>query len=266
MSQITIGAASDVGMKRKENQDYHAYFPPEEGYLNQKGTLIVLADGMGGHAGGATASRTAVEVLMQEYYKDISDQIPDSLKSAFFKANETVIAKSQSDPECEGMGSTLTAVVLKKNRMYHAHVGDSRGYLIDDNRIVQFTEDHSYVASLIRAGAITPEEAETHPNSNLITQAIGIKSDLKIDAPKKHTSLEAGQYILLCCDGLWGQVKEEEILKAVHEYKEPDDICRRLVDLANENGGPDNISVIVARIDKVEKIPRLLDKFRDLVR
>ena len=266
MPFVTIGAATDVGMKRKENQDFHAYFPPEEGYQNQKGLLISLADGMGGHAGGATASRMAIEVLMQEYYKDISDSIPESLKKSFLKANENVLAKSQTDPTCKGMGSTLTAVVLKNNRMYFAHVGDSRGYLIENNRITQFTEDHSYVASLLKAGVITPEEAEKHPESNVITRAIGIQADVQVDAPTTYNTLKKGQYILLCCDGLWGQVPNDDILNTVHQYKEPDIICKNLVAMANQNGGPDNITVVITRIDKVEIIPRLLDKCRDLVR
>lgn len=266
MSLVTIGSATDVGMKRKENQDYHAYFPPEEGAVNQKGLLIALADGMGGHAGGRTASKTAVDVLMHEYYKSTSESIPDALAQAFRMANEKVLAKSQSDPDCEGMGSTLTAVVLKKNRMYHAHVGDSRGYLIEDNQLTQFTEDHSYVASLLRAGAITPEQAATHPDSNIITRAIGIKEELEIDLSGHHTPIQEGQYILLCCDGLWGLVPEADILDTIHRYGDPDTICQQLVEKANQNGGHDNITVVIARIDKVEKIPRLIDKFRDLVR
>ena len=266
MSRITIGSASDVGMKRKENQDFHDYFPPEEGYLNKKGLLIALADGMGGHAGGATASRTAVSVLMQEYYKDFSDNIPLSLTKAFKKANEKVLSKSQTDPECKGMGSTLTAVVIKNSRMYHAHVGDSRGYVIDNSSMKQFTEDHSYVANLVKAGVITPEQAETHPESNIITQAIGIRDELKVDAPKNHKILKTGQYILLCCDGLWGLVPDDEIKRTIHELKEPDTICKKLVEKANQNGGPDNISVVIARIDKIDKISNWIDKAKDLVR
>jgi len=266
MSLVTIGSASDVGMKRKENQDYHAYFPPEEGLHNKRGLLIALADGMGGHAGGATASRTAIEVLMQEYYKDISSDIPKSLKKSFLRANEKVIARGLSDADCKGMGSTLTAVVVKQNKLYYAHVGDSRGYLIEDGRMTQFTEDHSYVGNLVRAGIITPEEAENHPESNIITRAIGIKADLEVDAPKNHLTLKKGQYILLCCDGLWGLVSNDDILKTIHEFKEPDTICNKLVEMANRNGGPDNISVVVVRIDKVEKKSSIIDKFVDLVR
>lgn len=253
-------------MKRKENQDFHDYFPPEEGYLNKKGLLIALADGMGGHAGGATASKTAVSVLMQEYYKDFSNDIPLSLTKAFKIANEKVHSKSQTDPECEGMGSTLTAVVIKNNRLYHAHVGDSRGYVIDNSSMKQFTEDHSYVANLLKAGVITPEQAETHPESNVITRAIGIRDKLEVDAPKAPKTLKAGQYILLCCDGLWGLVPEDEIKKTIQELKEPDPICKKLVEKANENGGPDNISIVVARIDKIDKISSWIDKAKDLVR
>lgn len=266
MSILTIGAATDVGMKRKENQDYHAYFPPEEGYHNRKGLLIALADGMGGHAGGATASRTAIETLMQEYYKDLYNSIPASLKKAFLSANEKVLTRSKTDETCKGMGSTLTAVVVKNNRMFHAHVGDSRGYIIENGNITQFTEDHSYVASLIRAGAISEEDAKKHPEGNVITRAIGINEELKVDAPEIHVELKKGQYILLCCDGLWGQVENDKIVETVRECREPDIICEKLIEQANQNGGPDNITVVVARVDKTDTISGLKDKLMDLVR
>ncbi|MFC1516498.1 Stp1/IreP family PP2C-type Ser/Thr phosphatase [Thermodesulfobacteriota bacterium] len=266
MALITVGSASHKGLKKKENQDYHAYFPPEEGSVNHKGTLLAVADGMGGRAAGSMASRITIDILMEEYYKDMSEDIPDSLKRAFLKANEDVLAKGQTDTELEGMASTLIAVVLKGDRLYFANVGDSRGYLIDGNEISQFTEDHSFVASLLKAGAISEEEASNHPEGHVITRAIGLGPDLSVDTSQSRQTIKKGQYILLCCDGLWGVVPDEEILKTINELKEPDAVSDRLVEKAIDGGGPDNITVIVARIDKTDLISSLVDRAMDLVR
>ena len=260
MEFLTIGSATDTGLKRKENQDYHAYYSPERG--SRKGTLLALADGMGGRSGGAVASRIAVDVLIQEYYKDTSHSILESLEKAFFRANEQVLARGDNDIDLKGMASTLTAVVLKGDRMYHAHIGDSRGYIIDGNGIWQFTEDHSFVASLVKAGHITEEEALTHPEKNVITRAIGLESEIKVDVSGRHEKVKKGQYILLCCDGLHGLVTNDEILKTVHQYQEPDTICKELVEMANRHGGTDNITVLIARVDMAGLMNRVMNLMR----
>jgi len=267
MTMITIGAASHCGLHRKENQDYHAYYSPEGGSKNKKGILMALADGMGGHSGGAIASRIAINILMEEYYKDwLEDSIPDSLVQAFHKANAEVIAQSQNNIDLDGMGTTLTAVVFHQDKMYYAHVGDSRGYVIFENRISQFTRDHSYVAGLVKAGVITEEEARTHPEKNIITRAIGIDPDLRVDTSRKHQKTKKDQYVLLCCDGLYGVVSNEEMVNAVREYRVPDVICEKLIEKANEHGGPDNITAMIARIDSANTISSLTRRFMNLVR
>ncbi|MCD6296547.1 MAG: Stp1/IreP family PP2C-type Ser/Thr phosphatase [Deltaproteobacteria bacterium] len=260
MEFVTIGSATHVGMKRQENQDYHAWHSPEEG--SKKGTLIALADGMGGRYGGSTASKIAVDVLIETYYKDMFHSISESLEKAFQKANEEVSARGHTDINLAGMASTLTAVVLKQDRMYYAHVGDSRGYVIYKKEITQFTEDHSFVADLIKAGQITEKEAETHPEKNIITRAIGLESKLRVDAPAEPQTIKKDQYILLCCDGLHGVVSNEGMMSAVYEYKEPELICEKLVERANERGGPDNISVIIARVDKIGLMSRIVNLVR----
>ena len=266
MDLVTIGSASDVGMRRKENQDYHAYYSSEDNGPPEKGILLALADGMGGRIGGAVASKTAIDVLMQEYYKDDSQSIPESLKVGFLKANEEVLTRGQEDIELQGMGTTLTAVVLKENKMYCAHIGDSRGYIIFKNKMTQFTEDDSYVAKLIKAGYITEEEALTHPERNAITKAIGIGTELEVEVPDEYQKLKKGQYILLCCDGLYRVVSDEEIISTINTLQEPDVICERLVERANEEGGPDNITVILARIDRTSIKPGLISRFIKLMR
>lgn len=266
MSVVTIGSASHPGMKKTENQDYHSYYLPKNGGAKKQGILLALADGMGGPSGGAMASKIAVDTLMREYYKRTSGSILESLSTAFLKANEAVIAKSQEHLETEGMGTTLTAVVIKYEQLYYAHVGDSRGYIILGNEISQFTEDHSFVASLVKAGAITKENARTHPDRNIITKAIGLDPDLKVDVARIDQTIQKDQYILLCCDGLHGVVSDEVILSTVHDYKKPDVVCEQLVEKANQNGGPDNITALIARIDKVNYISRLTNRLMNLVR
>ena len=264
---VTIGSATHVGMEKKENQDYHAYhIPPEDSAAQKKGILLALADGMGGYTGGSIASRVAVDTLMEIYYEDTSDNIVDSLKTAFLKANADVIAKANESIETERMGSTLTAVVIKKSKLYYAHVGDSRGYIIDENEISQFTEDHSFVASLVKAGAITEEQARTHPERNLITRAIGLAPELNVDASPLDRQIKKNLYILLCCDGLHGVVSEDAIFNAVSQFQEPDIISEKLVEKANQNGGPDNVTVLIARIDQVDLISSLTNRFMNLVR
>lgn len=264
-SSVTIASASDKGRKREENQDYCSYHLPDGGLLHKKGVLLALADGMGGHSGGATASRIAIDVLMEEYYKDIDQGITESLQAGFSKANKEVIARGESDENLKGMGTTLTAAVLHKDHMHFAHVGDSRGYIIYKNEIRRFTEDHSMVANLVKAGYISEEEAAKRPDRNVITRAIGIKTKLKPDISLFNRKLKIDQYVMLCCDGLHGVVPDEEMLEITNQYDEPGIICEKLVEKANEYGGPDNITVVMARVDRLEKSP-ILEKLKDLLR
>ncbi|MFC1868128.1 protein phosphatase 2C domain-containing protein [Thermodesulfobacteriota bacterium] len=261
MGFVTIGSASHKGLRKEENQDYFAYHAPDDGSLPKKGILLALADGMGGRPAGATAARVAIEVILDEYYKDKSSSIPKSLNSAFVKANQEVISRGDDDRSLQGMGTTLVVVVLKKDRIYYSHVGDSRGYIIDKEGISRFTEDHSIVAGLVKAGYITEEQAPTYPGGNIITKAIGIDPDLKLDAPNKGKQVKTGQYILLCCDGLYKEVPNEEILKTFNEYKEPSIISEKLIEKALKQGGDDNITVLVTRIDKTSFIAGLTDRF-----
>ena len=263
---ITVGSASHIGQKKEQNQDYFAYNIPEDGSIPEKGILLALADGMGGHAGGAVASKMAIEIVMKEYYEDKSKNIPESLKNVFLKANKEVVAKGNSDRSLQGMGTTLVAVVLKKNKMYYNNVGDSRGYIIDSAGISQFSEDHSVVANLVKAGYITEEEAPTYPGGNIITKAIGIEPELKINAEKKEKKISDGMYILLCCDGLYREVSNEEILKTIEEYIDPNIICKKLIEKANEHGGEDNITLLLAKINKPGLLSNLKKRITDGLR
>jgi protein phosphatase len=266
MDSVTIGSASHPGQTKKDNEDYYAYFLPKNSQARKKGTLLALADGMGGHVGGALASRTAVETLISEYYEDRGDDISVALKAAFLKANAEVFAKGLELGAPQGIGTTLTAVVLKNGRMYYAHVGDSRGYLIDRNAISQFTKDHSFVGGLVRSGAINPEDALTHPDRNIITRAVGIDEDLEVDVPPSALSLKPDQYVLLCCDGLYTVVSDADIHATVVQQGDPSRASETLVAQANANGGPDNITVLIARIDQIGILANWKTRLRQHVR
>lgn len=248
--EFSYSALTHTGMKRKENQDAFILSPDIGQNDPGKGYLLAVADGMGGYKGGATASHLALSVLMTEYYKIKPYNIPKALLNAFTKANEAVYTLARDDKNFGHMGTTLTAVVLKGSRLYYAHVGDSRGYIIKKNRITQFTEDHSYIAGLLRAGAISPEEARGHPADNIITRAVGLEVTVDIDFFQKEICLKKGQYILLCSDGLFKVIADDEILHTVTTWVIPNLIAKKLVETANSRGGPDNTTVLIIRIEK----------------
>ena len=248
--RIRIATASDRGQVRTQNQDFHAYRVPDLEDRDSKGILMAVADGMGGHAGGQQASRIAVETLMAAYYGLSGLSIRESLAQAVIEAHTAVKTRAAEEPALQGMGSTLTALVLQQKTVCYAHVGDSRGYLIQNGRMTQFTHDHSLVAGLVRAGIIAPQDARKHPDRNIITRAIGMEADLKVDVAELPDRLRSGQIYLLCCDGLHGPLMPAEIQTILTGTDDLQAACQQLVDLANARGGPDNITVMVARVEK----------------
>ncbi len=250
MDWITIGSATDIGLVKEENQDYHTWDPKDSSQSGRGGTLLILADGMGGHASGAQASEMAVNTLLELYRRHQSDPLVKTLERGFQEANRLLFEKSAKMLTAKGMGTTLVAAFLKGSRLQFAHVGDSRGYLINRVGISQFTEDHSYVASLVKAGVIAPEEAEDHPESHVLTRAIGLQETVSVDTSRQPLNVKKGDYVLLCCDGLWGVVPDDKILACIRQDLEPDRISANLVKQAVDNGGPDNITVLIARINK----------------
>lgn len=250
MDWITIGSATDIGLVKEENQDYHTWYPRDGREIGREGGLLILADGMGGHASGAEASEMATNTLLDTYRRHQSDPVVKTLERGFHEANRVLFEKSAEMLTAKGMGTTLVAAFLKGPTLQFAHVGDSRGYLINSAGIYQFTEDHSYVASLVKAGVIAPEEAENHPESHVITRAIGLQETVSVDTSRQPLNLKKGDYVLLCCDGLWGVVPDDKILACIRKDLEPARISANLVKQAVDNGGPDNITVVTARINK----------------
>ena len=230
---------TDVGRKRAANEDnmYNA--------ITQNGLVSVVCDGMGGHVGGATASKIAVSTIIENlnnvYYDDPRIAIGESID----RANRAIIQKTTEQPELAGMGSTCVLLLVRSGKVYIGHVGDSRIYLVRSKRIVQLTKDHSYVQMLVDCGEITKEQAEHHPRKNEITNALGIPNMSPATVADDAIVPEAGDCFVLCSDGLSGMVSDDTICKIISRQSEMNAQERvdRLVALANENGGVDNITV-----------------------
>ncbi|MFI5114290.1 MAG: PP2C family protein-serine/threonine phosphatase [Terriglobales bacterium] len=245
---LEVSAQSDIGCQRENNEDCFGYWEPEEDeqFLRQ-GRLAVVADGMGGYEGGQEASRLAVETVISVYRNFAGDDPQQALVEALQEAHQRIREYGIAHPHLQGMGTTCTALALAGGLLYYAHVGDSRLYLVRGGQITQLTRDHSYVGRLVESGVISREEAETHPHRNILTAAMGTGVDLVTDSPGRPEPLQPGDVLVLSSDGLWGQVRDPEILQAV-ESKDPEAAGRELIQLARERGGPDNITVEILRL------------------
>jgi PPM family protein phosphatase len=249
---IEVSTQSDIGCVRKNNEDSFGYWEPEDDQqFLRKGRLAVVADGMGGYEGGQEASRLAVETLMA-VYRDFGDADPQqALVEALRAAHDQIRQYSFAHPGLRGMGTTCTAAAIVRgaqtDQLYYVHVGDTRLYLIRDGEITRVTRDHSYVGRLVESGMISPEEAETHPQRNILTAALGTNPDLIMDSSVQPEPLRPEDVLLICSDGLWGQVRDPEILDAVNN-KNVEQAGRDLIELARERGGPDNITVEILRL------------------
>lgn len=239
-SEIAWAGLTDIGMVRDHNEDNFSQLHLEEE------SLFVVADGMGGHDAGEVASRIAVETVCEEIRKEArTDRDPQELiERAVQRANNEVRREGAS--KRSDMGTTLSVALIADNTAYIANVGDSRVYWIENGSITQITEDHSLVAKLVAAGKLTKEEARNHPKSNLLYRTIGNEEMVKVDTFR--VALKKGGSLLLCSDGLWGEVADEEIHKVFTAGSDAKTACARLVQMANENGGKDNITALVVKI------------------
>lgn len=236
---------SDRGRLRQNNEDFCL--------AKQLGnyTLLILADGMGGHKGGETASRKAIEEISAVIEEKLTEkmlpgQIMMLLSEALESANEKILTLSKSDSSLVGMGTTCDVCLILKNTAYIAHIGDSRVYKISKSGALgRLTRDHSLVEYMLEKGTITPEEAVHHPQKNIILRALGASEQIDIDV--SHEKISSGDVLLLCSDGLTNMLDEKTIAQTVSEEKSPEQIARELVQLANDAGGADNITVIIAK-------------------
>ena len=245
---IEAAALTDVGCHRENNEDNYAYWEPQDDAAFQRlGRLAVVADGMGGAEGGQHASRIAVDAVCQTYSSSPETEPQQLLLSALHDANSRVQQEAHAKPMLRGMGTTLTACAIVGQSLYFAHVGDSRLFLVRDGEARQLSRDHSLVARLIESGTIRPEDAETHPQKHVLTAAIGVGEDLEPDMPPAPVQLQSADLLILCTDGLWGQMSSAEMAE-IASKSAPNDACKSLVQLAKDRGGPDNITVQVLRV------------------
>jgi len=254
---VEVGSLSDPGQVRELNEDY--FGTPETmeislDLVERRGRLYAVADGMGGHAAGEVASRQAISTLFKGYYASPSAEIIERLQEAIETANAEVHAQASLDSAKAGMGTTLVAAILQGDDLYVANVGDSRAYLVREKSIEQITRDHSWVNEQVQAGVITEQEAREHLYRNIITRSLGTKPDVDIDFFQRK--VQPGDVLVLCCDGLSNEMEDDEIARIV-SATDPQEAAQALIDLANQRGGPDNITTIVVKIGEVVKAPLL---------
>ncbi len=249
--RVVSAGLTDVGRKRSHNED--SFLIDEEVHL------YVVADGMGGHAGGGTASRIAVETIDKEMRKvwENSDTpfrgtttlqespLPEVMRGAVERACNAIFRAAQEDPRLAGMGTTVIALLVKDDHVFFGHVGDSRAYLIRGDLIQQISEDHSFVNEQIKAGILTPEEAKHSRYKNIITRSVGFEEEVQVDV--MGLLAEPGDTFILCSDGLANMLEDKELLELTRGHT-IDDLPKKLVDSANERGGDDNVTVIVVQM------------------
>jgi len=247
---MEVASLSDVGCQRENNEDSYLYWEPTgEEEFQRKGRLAVIADGMGGHEGGQEASRLAVETVRDVYDRSFCDDPQAALVESFAAAHTRIQDYAEQHPVFHGMGTTCTAVVLRGRQLYFAHVGDSRLYLVRDASILRLTRDHSYVGRLVESGIVRAEDAEKHSQRHILTAALGAGRDVAVDGAEQGLALQDGDDLLLCTDGLWSVVSDQELETAVNGNA-PAECCAVLVKLARQRGGPDNITLQVLRVAK----------------
>ncbi|HET7435358.1 MAG TPA: Stp1/IreP family PP2C-type Ser/Thr phosphatase [Thermoanaerobaculia bacterium] len=253
---------SDVGLVRAENQDFGVLTSAqEESESHPGGRLLIVADGMGGHRGGATASRLAGETVKAQYLGSETADIATALHESLTRANARIFSEAQANPDLRGMGTTTSVLAVRDQQGWLAHVGDSRIYLVRGDEIRQLTDDHSLVASMVREGLLTSKEAETHPRRNVLQRSMGVAEEVEVDV-RGPFDIQEGDTFILCSDGLYGVVKEDELREIARLPIEPaaDEYLRR----ALERGAPDNVTVIVARVEREGAVPDELDDTQEV--
>jgi protein phosphatase len=247
--KIQVAQLSHIGMHRSENQDSMNYVNPEDKeLLKTRGCLLMVADGMGGAAGGRVASQIASSVVPKAYYANSADPL-ESLRHAFQAANQEILQRSQADSSLQGMGTTATAIAFLAGKCFFAHVGDTRLYRVRGHQIQQLTKDHSMVATMVREGLISEVDARHHPQRNILLRSVGVKEEIAIDVQSEE--VKKGDVYVLCTDGLHGLVEDQEIATIVEE-EIPEMACESLVTFANQRGGFDNVTIQVAVVDSLD--------------
>ncbi|WP_353125492.1 PP2C family serine/threonine-protein phosphatase [Parapedobacter pyrenivorans] len=244
---LGVHIATDRGNVRTNNEDRAAVvYPQSEQMQRERGVLLVLADGMGGYNSGEVASAMAVDGVAQVFFDGLGS-IPDRLKEAFRVTNSAISWAGQAEAN-KGMGTTCTAVLVLGTDLYVAHVGDSRAYCLNDGQLTPLTTDQTYVQYLVRSGTIGFDEAMKHPKRNLLMQALGVSETVTPEIAQKQRFLAPGNVIMLCSDGLYEYLADEEIAAYLRDEAVLDRVAQEMVDEAKRRGGHDNITVLLARV------------------
>ena len=239
-------AMSDIGEIRKTNEDSIVFIKPHDKLTQvEKGSLAIVCDGMGGHKSGDIASKMAVQHVSDYYYSSKSDTI-QALGDALRSAHRSIIKRSSATAKHANMGTTCTAVVILEKSIYIGHAGDSRAYLIGDMEIRQLTKDHTYVQHLYDKGLITLNEKLRHPDRNIVTMVLGTQNEFMPDVYSYDNVLGEQESLLLCSDGLYDYIDDDE-LKSIVNGQVPADAAETMIDMAKKRGGHDNISVIIVK-------------------
>ena len=240
---------TDVGRRRAGNEDSFASWEAEDAAPHAADHLLVVCDGMGGSNAGEVASRMAADTVVREFKAAAPDDTASALSHAVQVANKEIWDHSRSHQDLNGMGTTCTAVALKGDQVMVAHVGDSRAYLVRAHRARQITSDHSLVAQLVARNQLSPEEARSDPRRNVVTRSVGVGPEVEVDVVPMGESLKNGYTLVVCSDGLHGQMSDDEIAGFAMETSLPE-ACSNLIELANARGGPDNITVAMMRLER----------------
>ena len=241
---VKHAALTDIGLKRSRNEDSIGFIEIEDGYV------FVVCDGMGGHEGGEIASKTAVRAIIEFLNSTKIENVSVSLHQAITFANKEIYSTAINRPDLKGMGTTVVVLLIYKDEIYTAHVGDSRIYALSDKQFFQISKDHSVVQEMIDNGIIQPHEAENHPRKNEITRALGVKQEVIPAINNKVLKAKVGDRFVICSDGLHGMINTLTFSTTVQQFTNPDECAGKLIALAKEGGGDDNISVQIIDISE----------------
>ncbi len=232
-------ALTDVGMKRQNNEDSYIVNAANED------KIFIVADGMGGHNAGEIASLEACRIT-ESYVLEGKGDIDSILREGVIKANRDIYVRAAENASMKGMGTTIDVCVMRDGKLHIAHVGDSRVYIVNENSIRRITKDHSIVGMMLEEGSITEEEARVHPQRNYITRAVGSSVNIEVDIICEE--IHSGEWVLMCTDGLTNMIEKSQLHQIITGADNVDDGARELVRRAKENGGDDNITVILFRV------------------
>ncbi|MGB1050579.1 MAG: Stp1/IreP family PP2C-type Ser/Thr phosphatase, partial [Chitinophagales bacterium] len=252
---INFTSHTDIGLKRQANEDNYG----TQSTVN--GEVFIVCDGMGGHVGGATASKIAVESIASYLNTEYYENIFIALGKAVEFANAQVFGEAQSNPELKGMGTTCTVLIVREHKVYIAHVGDSRIYIQNDGKLKRLTKDHSFVQGLVDKGIIRDSEAEEHPRKNELLQALGVRPEVEVTVAQEAIEPKQGDKFMLCSDGLCGLVNDTDMNQVIQRSPYLETAAKDLIDLAKAAGGNDNITV---QLVEVLESPFLESRFIDL--